>query len=74
MSRSARPRDEEVKTLSNVSFVKGNCLDTNSFKDHLEDVDGIIHCVGTLIEKSGHPELSYDAMNRDTTINMAGEL
>jgi hypothetical protein len=74
MSRSAKPRDKEVQELTNVSFVKGDCLDTNTFSHYLEDVDGVVHCVGTLIEKTGNPKLSYEAMNRDTAINMAGEL
>jgi hypothetical protein len=37
-------------------------------------VDGVVHCVGTLIEKRGNPKLSYNAMNRDTAINVAAEL
>jgi hypothetical protein len=40
----------------------------------LNGVNGIIHCVGTLIEKKGKPELSYESMNRDSCINMAEEL
>lgn len=74
MSRSAKPRDQEIQKFSNVRFVKGNCLDSNTFRDHLEGVNAIIHCVGTLIEKKGNPDLSYESMNRDTAINMAGEL
>ena len=41
---------------------------------HLQDVDGVIHCVGTLIEKKNNPKLTYNAMNRDTAINVAAEL
>lgn len=74
MSRSGLPREGEVQQLQNVSFVKGDCLDANTFRDHLEDVDSVIHCVGTLIEKKNKPHLTYEAMNRDTAINMAGEL
>eukprot|EP00347_Sterkiella_histriomuscorum_P014571 403360372 len=74
MSRSGRARDEEVKALPNVSFTKGDCLDADTFREKLEDVDSVIHCVGTLIEKKNNPNLTYNAMNRDTTINMAGEL
>ena len=73
MSRSAKPRDSEVQQFSSVKFVKGDCLDADSFRDHLEGVDAIIHTVGTLIEKK-QPDLTYEAMNRDTAINMAGEL
>lgn len=74
MSRSAKARDEEVKKFENVSFVKGDCLDSNTFKDYLEDVDGVIHTVGTLVEKKGDPKLSYEAMNKDAAINVVGEL
>jgi uncharacterized protein YbjT (DUF2867 family) len=54
--------------------VQGDALNPESFKDHLKNVDGVIHCVGTLIEKRNNPKLSYDSMNRDTTINVAAEL
>ena len=37
-------------------------------------MDGVIHCVGTLIESRTDPKLSYDAMNRDAAINVAKEL
>ena len=74
MSRSARARDDEIKKLQNVKFVKGDCLDAETFREHLEGVDSIIHCVGTLIEKKNNPKLTYEAMNRDAAINMAGEL
>ena len=58
----------------NVSLLKGNCLYPETFTSHLSQVQGIIHCVGTLIEKKGNPDLSYKAMNRDSCINMAKEL
>jgi uncharacterized protein YbjT (DUF2867 family) len=74
MSRSAQPREEAVAKMSNVSYVQGDALNPDSFRDHLESVDGVIHCVGTLIEKKNNPKLTYDAMNRDTAINVAAEL
>ena len=74
MSRSAKPRDAEVQTLTNVSFVKGNCLIAESFREHMKGVDAVVHCVGTLVEKPSNPDLTYTAMNRDTAVNMAGEL
>ena len=37
-------------------------------------MDGVVHCVGTLIEKKNNPKLTYNAMNRDTAINVAAEL
>jgi uncharacterized protein YbjT (DUF2867 family) len=51
MSRSGKARDDEVKHLKNVTFVQGNCLHPDSFKQYLDDVDGVVHTVGTLIEK-----------------------
>ena len=74
MSRSALPREEETARLPNVSYVKGDALNPDSFRDHLENVEGVIHCVGTLIEKKNNPNLTYDAMNRDSAINVAAEL
>jgi uncharacterized protein YbjT (DUF2867 family) len=73
MSRSGKAREEETAQLKNVSYVQGNCLDPDTFREHLKDVDGIIHTVGTLIEKRSNPDLTYKAMNRDAAINMAAE-
>ena len=39
----------------NVEYVKGNCLEPETFKDVLQDVDGLIHTVGTLIENKKKP-------------------
>lgn len=74
MSRSGLPREDETAKLENVEYVRGDCLDPESFREHLHDVDGVIHCVGTLIEKRNNPKLTYDAMNRDSAINVAAEL
>lgn len=74
MSRSGLAREPETAKLSNVEYVKGDCLEPESFREHLTDVDGVIHCVGTLIEKKNNPKLTYNAMNRDSTINVAAEL
>lgn len=74
MSRSGKPREEITASMKNIQYVKGDCLHRDSFKDLLHDVDGIIHTVGALVEKSGNPELTYEAMNRDACINMADEL
>ena len=40
----------------------------------IQDVDGVIHTVGTLIDNKKKPQLSYKAMNRDAAINVATEL
>ena len=74
MSRSGRAREPETASLPNVSYVQGDCLEPESFREHLEDVDSVIHTVGTLIEKRGNPKLSYQAMNRDAAMNVAAEL
>lgn len=74
MSRSGKPREAETAALPNVHYIKGDCLDPLSFRDHLADgVTGVIHCVGTLIEGKDYKS-SYNAMNRDTAIYMAKEL
>ena len=56
----------------NVSYVAGNCLHPESFKHVLKDVNGVIHTVGALVDKKG--ERSYQALNCDTTVNVAREL
>ena len=73
MSRSGGVRKGETRTgsLNNVSFIAGDCLKPNSFKDELKDVDAIVHTVGALFESGG---MTYDAHNRDSCINMAYEL
>ena len=72
MSRSGRVRKGETRTgtMHNVTYVQGDCLSPNSFKDELEDVDAVIHAVGCLFEING---LSHDGSNRDSCINMAHE-
>ena len=55
MSRNRRPRDEETARLSNVSYVRGDALDPYSFREHIEDVNSVVHCIQTLsaqIEKN----------------------
>lgn len=75
MSRSGKPRNQSaVSGLKNVEYMAGNCLEPETFKDALKDVDACIHTVGTLIENKKNPQLTYQAMNADTAINMAREL
>lgn len=74
MSRSGRAREEFTANLSNVSYVKGDCLEPASFKRHLQGASGVVHCVGTLIESRTDPKLSYNSMNRDAAVNVAKAL
>jgi uncharacterized protein YbjT (DUF2867 family) len=74
MSRSGLPREDATARLPNVHYVKGDALNPESISKHLKDIDGVIHCVGTLIEKKNNPKLTYNAMNRDTAMNVAAEL
>ena len=75
MSRRGTPRTPSImKDYPNVSYIKGDCLEVDSFKDVLPGITGCIHTVGTLIEKKSDYKKSYKAMNRDTAINMAREL
>ena len=75
LSRSGKPRFDPalLSHYPNLSYHKGDCLEPESFKDLLQDVDGCIHTVGTLID-SKDPKRSYDAMNRDTCVNVARAL
>lgn len=75
MSRSGVARTPAIMDqYPNISYAKGDCLEPDSFKDILQDVDGCVHTVGTLVENKKNPKLTYKAMNRDTAINMAREL
>jgi nucleoside-diphosphate-sugar epimerase len=48
MSRNGRARDEETARISNVSYIRGDALDPYSFREHLEDVNSVVHCIQTL--------------------------
>lgn len=74
MSRTGKPRNKTTSEFKNIEYTAGNCLEPESFRDVLQDVDGCIHTVGTLIENKKNPQLTYQAMNADTAINMAREL
>ena len=75
MSRSGKPRNQQTASqFTNIEYFRGNCLEPETFKDALQDVDACIHTVGTLIENKKDPQLTYQAMNADSAINMAREL
>ncbi len=75
MSRSGLARNPAIMgNYPNISYVKGNCLQPDTFKEILKDMDGCVHTVGALIESKSNPQLTYKAMNRDTVIHMAREL
>ena len=76
MSRRGEPRSDDpiTKTLPNVSFVKGNCLEPESYAESLNGVDAIIHTVGILIPNMKDPNRSFKAVNRDAAVNMATSL
>ena len=40
----------------------------------MEDADGLIHCVGSIVEDKNNPQLTFQALNRDSAINMAREM
>ena len=75
MSRRGGVRgDQGTEELENVSFIAGNCLHPNTFENKLEDVDAVVHAVGTLFGSRTNPELTQEAMNRDSCINMGRAL
>ena len=73
MSRSGKVRNGEKFTgaLKNVSYISADCLKLSTFEKELEEVDAVVHTVGTLFESRSDPNLSYNAMNRDSAVNMA---
>ena len=70
MSRRGKIREGEKHMPDSVKFFAGDCLEPESFKDKLTDVDAVIHCVGGLFPMQKYPR-SYEALNRDSCINMA---
>jgi len=66
-SRSGKIRcPDKVYKYPNIEFHKGDCLENDTFKDLIQDVDGVIHSVGTMTDSD-----KYKSMNRDTVVNMA---
>ena len=45
MSRNPRSVDEETSRFKNISYVRGDALDPYSFREHLEDVNAVVHCI-----------------------------
>jgi hypothetical protein len=45
MSRNGRPRNEETARISDFSYVRGDALDPHSFREHLENVNSVVHCI-----------------------------
>jgi len=75
MSRTGLPRaNSKTELLENVSYQKGDCLQPDSFKDIVSEVDSVVHTVGTLIQDKSNPNLTYKAMNRDAAVNVANVL
>ena len=74
MSRSGTPRyPDKMESYPNVKYVKGDCLKPETFREHLSDITGCVHAVGTLLP-SKDPQKSYKSLNRDSAINTAREL
>ena len=69
MSRRGTARNAGDEKLDNLRYIAGNCLKPATFEKEMEDVDSVIHTVGTLF--GGKGDLSYAAMNRDAAVNMA---
>ena len=71
MSRTGLPRaNSKTELLENVTFQKGDCLNVDSFRDLVGEVDSVVHTVGTLIENKNNVNLTYKAMNRDAAVNV----
>jgi hypothetical protein len=73
MSRRGTPRDAKDEKMDNLSYVEGNCLKPETFEKELQDVDSVIHTVGTLFGTGG-PDRTYAALNRDAAVNVAKTL
>jgi len=65
----ARNTAEETKINDNrVTYVKGDALNPEEFKEILQNSTGVIHSIGTLI--SGNPE-KYNIINKETCLRPA---
>jgi len=72
VNRSGSVRDEEVKKLTQLRALKGNCLEPSTFEDVLKECDGVIHSVGTLVgQGKGSDPNSQQSLNRDSCIRVA---
>lgn len=81
VSRSGRsPRPIQPEMASLIEHVKGNAMVPEGFKDVLKAADGVVFCIGTLIDtsitKRAGPgeEGTYEHMNRDCAIAVGNEL
>jgi putative NADH-flavin reductase len=60
MSRSGKIRcPEKLDQFPNIEYHKGDCLDNDTFNDLIQDVDGVIHTVGTMTDHE-----KYKSMNQ----------
>ena len=73
MSRSGKAREQYTQNLPNVSYIAADCLKPDSYLKHLEDCDGVLHTVGTLLP-SKHENRNYLALNKTAATNIATAL
>lgn len=68
LSRTANAK----KSVSGVSFVQGDALDTKSLQASFDTNPNVVHTVGTLIEQHKYGDNgTYERMNRDAAVNVA---
>lgn len=73
LSRKGRPQKVE-DWQKEITFLKGDALSTELYKDVLKECDAVIHSVGVLVDSRGllrkieKYEGSYEHLNRDTAL------
>lgn len=72
LSRSGRPAGTEP-WKNQVEYIRGDALNTASYKDVLNECEAVIHSVGILLDSKTFSyrdtyEGSYEHMNRDTAL------
>lgn len=77
LSRSGRP-SQVPDWAKEIEYIKGDSLDPDSYTSILNDVDAVVHSVGTLLDnkcffKSGY-EGSHEHLNRDTALTVAKQM
>lgn len=71
ISRSGRPQ-RNGSWVSRVNWIAANVLDPETWREHLQGIDAVIHAIGILREHSENG-LTYERLNGDSTEMVAWE-
>ena len=67
--------DEQLKRFSNIKFIQGDCLKTDSYPmEEIASCDAVIHTVGTLIEGINYKSILKDGISGLPTDGITGTI